>query len=215
MDFLSRLTSCTLCPRLVQYRQSFPEGYWRKPVPPNGDISSKIVVVGLAPAGHGGNRTGRMFTGDRSANNLMWALHKAGLANKATSVSRDDGLVVEVYITSAVKCAPPQNKPTREEIVNCSTFLAEEITMMTKARVYIALGKIAWDTLVENFSSLGFEVERERFHHGAEVKVKGKGKEMWLLGSYHPSPRNVNTGRMTLDMLYNVVERARKLAEMR
>ncbi|QKR00648.1 uracil-DNA glycosylase [Metallosphaera tengchongensis] len=207
-SFVNRLVSCRKCHRLVQYRESFPQGYWRRPVPPNGDPFSRIALVGLAPAGHGGNRTGRMFTGDRSANNLTRALHDTGLANKPTSESRDDGLVLKVYITSAVKCAPPENRPTRQEIENCLEYLKEEITLLKNVRVYVALGKLAWDSLLDAFRGLGYVVPSAKFSHGAQVLING----VWVLGSYHPSPRNVNTGRLTNEMLVKVLERAKELA---
>ncbi|MEW9491458.1 MAG: uracil-DNA glycosylase [Candidatus Aramenus sulfurataquae] len=210
--FLSRLISCRLCPRLVEYRESFPQDYWRKPVPPNGDVMAKIVIVGLAPAARGGNRTGRMFTGDKSANNLTWALYEAGLANKPTSEHKDDGLLLKVYVTSAVKCVPPENKPTSEEIRNCNAFLVDEIRMLKKAKVFIALGRIAWDALLVAFKQLGYQVPKVSFAHGAEVLLRGE-KDVWLLGSYHPSPRNVNTGKLSKEKLLQVILRAKELAE--
>lgn len=213
--FLKRLITCNRCPRLVKYRSSFPPDYWRRPVPPNGDINSKIIIVGLAPAGRGGNRTGRMFTGDESANNLMKALYSVGLASQPYSVSKDDGLkLYNVYITSAVKCAPPENKPTAEEINNCLDFLKEEIMMAKNAKVFIALGQIAWNSLIKVFRELGYEVNREKFNHGKVLKINNKdGKVIYIVGAYHPSPRNVKTKRLTIDMLVKIFKDVINLSE--
>lgn len=200
-DFLRRLTACRACPRLVEYRSSFPPGYWAKPVPPWG--SGPIMVVGLAPAAHGGNRTGRMFTGDRSSQNLFKALYEAGLASRPYSISRDDGVeLYGVYITSAVKCAPPGNKPTAEEVKNCSRWLREEVEIV-KPRVVVALGRVAWRAVSE---ILGV---REEFRHGAVVEKDG----VYLVGAYHPSPRNINTGRIAVEELAEVFKLAKKLAK--
>ncbi len=209
--FIDALTSCRKCPRLVEHRETYPDTYWRRPVPPNGNPRSKIVLVGLAPAGHGGNRTGRMFTGDRSANNLTYALHQVGLSNKPTSESRDDGLRLEVYLTSAVKCVPPGNKPTAEEIGRCLHYLEEEVKFLKEAKVYVALGGIAWNSLLEVFSRLGYSFPKQKFRHGAEVLLRGD-RDVWLLASYHPSPRNMNTGRLTMEMLVDVLMRAKQLS---
>ncbi|WP_338598142.1 uracil-DNA glycosylase [Sulfolobus tengchongensis] len=213
-DFISRLIACQRCPRLVEYRNNFPYDYWRKPVPPNGKIDAQIVIIGLAPAGHGGNRTGRMFTGDESSNNLATALYSVRLANQPFSVSKDDGLeLYNVYITSVLKCAPPQNKPTRSEIMNCLTFLEEEIRMLENAKVYVALGKIAWDALIDVFRRLGYKVPNVKFSHGALIRVeKPDSKVVFLLGSYHPSPRNMKTRRLTMEMLIEIFKTAKMLA---
>jgi uracil-DNA glycosylase family 4 len=214
MDFISKLISCQKCPRLVNYRNSFPENYWRKPVPPNGKFNAKIVIVGLAPAGHGGNRTGRMFTGDESANNLTKALYEVRLANQPFSESKDDGLeLYDVYITSAVKCAPPENKPNASEINNCLSFLEEEIEMLKNAKVYIALGKIAWDSLLKAFKNLGYKIPSTvKFSHGNLVKIEKQDLSIiWLIGSYHPSPRNMKTGKLTMEMLIEILKMAKSL----
>ncbi|AAK42843.1 uracil-DNA glycosylase [Saccharolobus solfataricus] len=212
-NFISRLIACDKCPRLTQYRKSFPDNYWKKPVPPNGQIDAEIVIVGLAPAGNGGNRTGRMFTGDESSNNLANALYAVGLSNQPFSVSKDDGLkLFNVYITSAVKCAPPQNKPNKDEIINCSVFLEEEVRILKNTKVYIALGKIAWDSLIYVFKKIGYNVPNVRFYHGALVKVvKPDMSIIWLVGSYHPSPRNMKTGRLTINMLIEIFNTAKML----
>ncbi len=212
-DFLNRLISCKLCPRLVMYRSSFPEGYWRKPVPPNGSIDSKIMIVGLAPAGKGGNRTGRMFTGDESANNLMKALYAVGLASQPFSVSKDDGLkLYDVYITSAVKCAPPENRPTSEEIKNCSIYLKEELMMAKNVKVIVALGIIAWNAVIDALRELGYEVNKEKFSHGKILIAKKQDREVFIIGAYHPSPRNVKTRRLSIEMLEDVFKRAKELS---
>ncbi|WCM35570.1 uracil-DNA glycosylase [Sulfolobus acidocaldarius] len=212
-NFLSSLLSCSKCPRLVQHRNSFPQNYWRKPVPPNGDLRSRIVIVGLAPAGNGGNRTGRVFTGDESSNNLTKALYDTGLANQPYSVSRDDGLKLnDVYITAVVKCVPPENKPTTGEIRNCMSYLEEETRMLTEAKVYVALGKVAWDSLINLFKSKGYELNGDRkFSHGKIVKLVKDGNIVYLIGSYHPSPRNVRTRRLTIEMLEEIFETAKSL----
>ncbi|MCH4815669.1 MAG: uracil-DNA glycosylase [Saccharolobus sp.] len=212
-SFISRLISCNRCPRLTQYRNSFPDNYWKKPVPPNGEINAEIVIIGLAPAANGGNRTGRMFTGDESSNNLTNALYAVGFANQPFSISKDDGLkLVRIYITSAVKCAPPQNKPNKDEIINCSTFLEEEVRMLENAKVYIALGKVAWDSIINVFKKIGYSVPNVKFYHGALVKVtKPDMSIIWLIGSYHPSPRNMKTGRLTMNMLVEIFSTAKRL----
>jgi len=206
------VTSCTRCPRLVQYREMIARikkrefsswNYWGKPLTGFGDRTGKLMVVGLAPAAHGGNRTGRMFTGDSSGEWLTRALYRAGLANQPTSQSRDDGLVLKgVYVTAVVRCAPPGNKPTPQELANCRPFLKREIELM-KPKAFLALGGIALKGLGEALGVKGL-----RFEHGATIKVG----EKWIVVSYHPSRQNTNTGKLTEAMLDDVVKKAKELA---
>lgn len=198
----SQIISCTRCPRLVSWRnevaiskrKSFKDQpYWGKPVPGFGPENAKIVIVGLAPGAHGANRTGRVFTGDSSGDWLYAALHKSGFANQSTSTSQDDGLVLNsVRILTAVRCAPPANKPSTQERDNCSTWFTRELHALTQARVFIALGSFAWDCLWRALRDLGLPlpVKKVPFTHGASVEFG----EYLLLGSYHPSQQNTFTG---------------------
>jgi uracil-DNA glycosylase family 4 len=182
-----------------------------KPVPAFGDHRASIMIVGLAPAAHGANRTGRMFTGDRSGDFLYAALHRAGLANQPTAVSRADGLTLRnVYITAACRCAPPANKPTSRQLANCQPFLVEEINRL-KPRATICLGAIAWNSTLAALHPCGCAMPRPRpkFAHAAEFALA----HMMLLGCYHVSQQNTFTGRLTPDMLDAVLRRARALAE--
>jgi uracil-DNA glycosylase family 4 len=219
MDALdAEIVACRRCARLVAWREEvaatrrrayMDERYWGRPVPGFGDPNATIVLVGLAPAAHGANRTGRMFTGDRSADVLIAALCRAGLASQATSVAADDGLELRgCRMTSAVHCAPPNNRPTPEERANCRTYLARELDAVSP-RVVVALGGLAWDAV------LAVEAERgaarrpkPRFAHGAEERLG----EAVLIGSYHPSQQNTFTGRLTPAMLDTVLVRAIALA---
>ena len=179
-------------------------------MPAFGDPDAAIVLVGLAPAANGANRTGRMFTGDRSGDWLYAALHRAGLASQAEAAGRDDGLTLsDVWISAVVRCAPPDNKPTTEERDRCLPFLARELRELERARVVVALGAFAWDGALRALASLGHEIPRPkpRFGHGAEARVGG----MTLLGSYHPSQQNTFTGRLTEEMLDGVLVRAKSL----
>ncbi|XVE23581.1 uracil-DNA glycosylase [Tardisphaera miroshnichenkoae] len=204
--------SCRLCPRLVAYREEVAKTkkrefaswtYWGKPLPGFGDRSARLMIVGLAPAAHGGNRTGRMFTGDSSGAWLMRALYKAGLANKPTSERADDGLELRgVYVTAVVRCAPPANKPTPQEIANCRPYLVEEIRLVNP-RAFLALGSIALNGLTD---ALG--MKRQKFAHGKIIEAP-QGK---IVCSYHPSRQNTNTGRLTEDMLDAAVRTAKELA---
>ncbi len=182
------------------------EEYWGRPVPGFGDPAARIVVMGLAPAAHGANRTGRMFTGDRSGDWLYAALHRAGLANQAESTHVDDGLELDgVYITSPVKCVPPQNKPTPLERDNCRTFLDEELAELGDVRTIVCLGQFAYQAMCRHF-----EVKpRPKFGHGVEVVVEGGPT---LLCSYHVSQQNTFTGKLTVEMLDAVFESARSIA---
>jgi uracil-DNA glycosylase family 4 len=210
----ARIVECRACPRLVEWREHVAvekraayrdQEYWGRPVPGFGDPDAGLVVVGLAPAAHGANRTGRMFTGDRSGDWLYAALHRAGFANQPTSVDRDDGLELHgAWITSPVKCAPPANKPTPAERDACRPFIDAELELLVHARVVVALGAFGW---AEAARVLGFE-RRPTFAHGAEA-VAPDGRV--LLGSYHVSQQNTFTGRLTEPMLDAVFGRARQL----
>ncbi len=216
----ARVTTCTRCPRLVEWREAAAaapprryrgESYWARPLPGFGDPAARIAIVGLAPAAHGGNRTGRMFTGDRSGEWLYGALHRAGLANQATFERADDGLeLTGAYLTAVVRCAPPANRPTPLERDNCLPYLAEELTLLAGARVLVALGSFAWDGALRALVANGHQAPRPRprFGHGAEAAVG----PYTLLGSYHPSQQNTFTGKLTVEMLDAIFTRARRLA---
>jgi uracil-DNA glycosylase family 4 len=217
-----RIVRCRLCPRLVEHRERVArekvarfrgETYWGRAVPGFGDPAARLLVVGLAPAAHGGNRTGRVFTGDESGNWLYAALHRAGFANQATSVRRDDGLVLDdSFVTAVARCAPPANKPTREEIVTCRQHLLGELDVLRRLRVVVALGKIAHDGFLAALRARGDEVPRPvpRFGHGAEHRLPST---LVLLCSYHPSQQNTFTGKLTRSMLDAVFRRARALCD--
>jgi len=223
-DSLRRLTdeitTCTRCPRLVEWRERSAaepprryqgERYWARPLPGFGDPKAGIAVVGLAPAAHGGNRTGRVFTGDRSGDWLYAALHRAGLANQPQSVSIDDGLRLRgAYVTAVNRCPPPQNRPTTEERDNCLPYLVRELRLLRSARVIVALGSYAWTGSLLALTVLGAEVPRPRpkFGHGAEGRIG----EWSLVGCFHPSQQNTFTGRLTESMLDSVFARAKELA---
>jgi uracil-DNA glycosylase family 4 len=197
-----RIIECRKCPRLVQWREEVAitkrkafkdETYWGKPVPGFGPADAKIVIVGLAPGAHGANRTGRVFTGDSSGDWLYAALYKSGLANQPSSTSKNDGLELHsVRILTAVRCAPPGNKPSIDERENCSLWFREEIKSLSEAKVFIALGSFAWDALWRALRELNFPLPNKKraFAHGASVTFG----EYLLLGSYHPSQQNTFTG---------------------
>jgi uracil-DNA glycosylase len=212
---------CRLCPRLVEWREAQAanpprryrgQDYWARPVSGFGDPQARIVIVGLAPAAHGGNRTGRIFTGDRSGDWLFAALWRAGLANQPHSVSREDGLKLNgCWISAVVRCAPPANRPLPSERDNCLPYLERELRLLPAARVIVCLGGFGWDGALRALGALSAEIPRPRpkFGHGARVSV-GRWE---LLGSYHPSQQNTFTGRLTEDMLDEVFATARGLAD--
>jgi uracil-DNA glycosylase len=213
------VVGCRSCPRLVEWRERVArdktvrfadQTYWGRPVPGFGDPAAGILVVGLAPAAHGGNRTGRIFTGDRSGDLLFSSLHRVGLSNQPTSVSRDDGLrLIGAYLSAVNRCAPPGNKPTPAERDTCLPFLEREIAALERLRVLVALGAFAWDGALRALSALGHPTRpRPRFGHAAEASVG----PFVLLGSYHPSQQNTFTGKLTPQMLDAVFERAAELA---
>jgi len=218
------IVACRKCPRLVRYREKVAREkrrayrewtYWGKPVPGFGDVPAQLLILGLAPAAHGANRTGRMFTGDRSGDFLYKALHKAGFANQATSLDREDGLALQnAYITATCRCAPPDNKPLPKEITNCSGFFERELEILWPAAV-LALGKIAWDGYLEILKQRGLIASRAlyKFAHGAEAEVAPGAPR--LFGVYHPSQQNTQTGRVTLAMYAAVLRRVRLFLEGR
>jgi len=210
---------CRLCPRLVEWREAQAadpprryrgQDYWARPVAGFGDPEARVALVGLAPAAHGANRTGRMFTGDRSGDWLYAALHRAGFANQPHSEWRDDGLELrDAYVTATVRCAPPANKPTPEERDTCLPYLQRELELLGRCEVLVALGSFGWDGALRAAKALGVEVPRPRpkFGHGAEVDI-GPWR---MLGCYHPSQQNTFTGRLTVEMTDAVLARARAL----
>ena len=212
------IVACRKCPRLVRYRERIAREkryayrdwtYWGKPVPGFGDAHARLLILGLAPAAHGANRTGRMFTGDRSGDFLYAALHKAGFANQPTSLHRDDGLQVhEAYISATCRCAPPDNKPLPNEIANCRGYFECELEILQPGAV-LALGKIAWDAFLEILKQRGVIASRAlyKFAHGAEAEVAPGTPR--LFGVYHPSQQNTQTGRVTPAMYASVLRRIR------
>jgi uracil-DNA glycosylase len=218
------IINCRLCPRLVEWRERVArekvrrfadQQYWGRPVPSFGDPRARLLVVGLAPAAHGGNRTGRAFTGDRSGEWLYRALYRTGFANQPTSVDRYDGLrLKDCYITAVIHCAPPDNKPLPEEITNCRRYLLREIDLLRQVRVVVALGGIAFNEALKVFEKevTGKKGRRPKFGHGVEYDLGGS---ITLIGSYHPSQQNTFTGRLTEQMLDDVFFRARLLIRMK
>jgi uracil-DNA glycosylase len=216
----ARVVSCRRCPRLVAWRELVArekraayadEEYWGRPVPGFGDPAARVFVLGLAPAAHGGNRTGRVFTGDRSGDWLFAALHRTGFANQATSVHADDGLRLhDCWIAAAVRCAPPANRPTPTERDNCLPYAARELDLLEQVRVILCLGAFAWDAAfrVAALSGVPAPRPRPRFGHGAEVPLGA----LTLLGCFHPSQQNTFTGKLTEAMLDGILARARALA---
>ena len=216
------IVTCRKCLRLVSYREKVAREkrrayrqwtYWGKPVPGFGDAGAELLILGLAPAAHGANRTGRMFTGDRSGDFLYAALHKAGFANQPVSENREDGLRLEnVYISATCRCAPPDNKPLPSEILNCRRYFERELEIL-KPRALLALGKIAWDAYLEILKQRGVIASRAlyKFAHGAEAEVAAGVPR--LFGVYHPSQQNTQTGRVTLSMYASVLRRIGRFLE--
>ena len=219
----NEIVACRACPRLVEWRERVghekraafrTDTYWAKPVPGFGDPNARIVIVGLAPAAHGGNRTGRVFTGDRSGDFLFASMYRAGLANQPESVHVDDGLQLkDAYVTAAVRCAPPANKPTPEERDACMPYLVRELTLLSQTRVVVVLGAFgyaaAWTALKDAaLPDVIFPRARPRFAHGCVVHLG----RLALVGSYHPSQQNTFTGKLTPEMLDAVFARALHLA---
>jgi uracil-DNA glycosylase family 4 len=220
LEALNReLIECRRCPRLVAWRERVArekraafrdQEYWGRPVPGFGDPEAGLLILGLAPAAHGGNRTGRIFTGDRSGDWLFASLWRTGFANQPTSVSRDDGLVLtDCYVTAPVKCAPPDNKPFPQERDNCAAWLRRELALLHGVHVVVALGSYAWETALRHFGPVS---PKPRFGHGAQVPLPD-GRI--LLGSYHVSQQNTSTRRLTEPMLDRVFLRARELLSSR
>ena len=213
------IIKCNLCPRLVRFRkkiskekrkQYINETYWGKPITGFGDIKGKILIVGLAPAAHGGTRTGRVFTGDRSSEFLYKCLYKANISNQPKSEYRDDGLKLKkAYITTALKCVPPGDKPKKNELDNCFSFFNSEITSLKNLKVIVALGKIAFDACTYFYKSKYKLNEKINFAHDKVYKLPNN---IFLVGCYHPSPRNVNTGRINETKMTNLFRKVLKLA---
>jgi len=212
-----KITECNQCMRLVNFRekiavdrrrQYIDQTYWGKPITGYGDINSQLLMIGLAPAAHGGNRTGRVFTGDKSADFLFKCLYKAGFSNQNISISRDDGLILKnLYLTTALKCVPPEDKPKSDELKTCFKFFREEIKYLTKINTIVALGKIAFDACM-NFYMQDYDLKRKDFifQHGTEYLLPDN---KILIGSYHPSPRNVNTGRIDENKMLKLLTKVR------
>lgn len=216
------ILDCRKCPRLVEYREKVAQEkrrafrewtYWGKPIPGFGDTNAQLLILGLAPAAHGGNRTGRVFTGDRSGDFLYAALYQAGFANQPTSLKRDDGLQMkDVYVVASVRCAPPLNKPLPSEIMNCRNYLVRELEIL-RPKAVLALGKIAWDAYLGILKQRSVILSRAAFHfaHGAEAKLPGGGARLFAV--YHPSQQNTQTGRVTPAMYAQVLRRISSFLE--
>jgi uracil-DNA glycosylase len=219
-DLEAEIIGCRRCPRLVAWREDVArtkraafrdEEYWGRPIPGYGEPDARVMVLGLAPAAHGGNRTGRIFTGDRSGDWLFAALYRVGMANQPVSRSRDDGLrLIDCWVCAAVRCAPPANKPTPAERDNCLPYAARELDLLPHVRVIVCLGAFAWDAALRLMRLRGDPPPRPRprFGHGAEARVG----DLTLIGCYHPSQQNTFTGKLTEPMIDAVLARARELA---
>jgi uracil-DNA glycosylase family 4 len=227
-DLERAVVGCERCPRLIDHcrtvarvrRRAYrDQEYWGRPVPGFGDPNARILMLGLAPAAHGANRTGRMFTGDRSGDWLYGSLHRVGSSSQPRSVSRDDGLrLCGVFVSATCRCAPPGNKPTSEEMANCVAYLDREFELLEGLRVVVALGKIAWDAALRRVQRVApddLPRPKPRFSHGAECRLPFRVEEpsIWLLGSYHPSQQNTQTGRLTRAMFDRAMKRAATLAQ--
>jgi len=218
-DLSAEIVNCFRCPRLVAWREQVArekvarfrdEPYWGRPLPGFGDPDARVLIVGLAPAAHGGNRTGRVFTGDASGDFLWRALHTVGMADRPGSRRADDGLTLtDAYIAAAVRCAPPLNRPTVEERDNCAPYLVREIAILDRVRVIVPLGQFGWDAVFRALAQLGHPARpRPKFGHGAEARV-GPYK---VIGAFHPSQQNTFTGKLSQDQLVAVLRRAREMA---
>lgn len=215
-----KIVECRQCPRLVEHRERVARekrrafrdwNYWGKPIPSLGSNEARLLILGLAPAAHGANRTGRMFTGDRSGDFLFESLHRFGFCTQPSSQHRNDGLkLLDTYITAALHCAPPANKPLPEELGNCSLFLKDELQLLKKVSVVVILGQIAWKTYLSLRLTLGMNVPRPRpkFKHGAAYRLDD---QTTTIISYHPSQQNTQTGRLTRGMFDSVFEQARRI----
>ena len=218
----AEIVTCGRCPRLREHctrmaeikRRAFHDWeYWGKPVPAFGDPQARVLILGLAPAAHGANRTGRMFTGDRSGDWLYRALYQTGFASQPTSVSRGDGLTLkDVYITASARCAPPDNKPTPEELRNCRPYLERELRLLRNLNVVVALGKIAFDQYLGILKSQGVIASRAGFTFGHNRRFSTGAGQPVLISSYHPSQQNTSTGKLTEEMLLAVFYQAREAA---
>ncbi len=215
-----KIINCKKCPRLVRFRkkisikkrkQFINEKYWGKPITGFGDINGKILLVGLAPAAHGGNRTGRVFTGDRSADFLYKCLYKAKMSNKPSSENRNDGLrLYNTYLTTALKCVPPGDKPTQLELKTCFKYYKQEIDLLKKVTIIVALGKIAFDACIKFYKEI-YLLNNKKYVFGHAVKYLLPDKKI-LIGSYHPSPRNVNTKRINVNKMTSLLLKVKKLS---
>jgi uracil-DNA glycosylase family 4 len=215
------LVACVRCPRLVEYRERIgrekrraylAHDYWAKPVPGFGDPNARVLIIGLAPGAHGSNRTGRPFTGDASGNFMYPVLYRAGFASQPTATSIDDGLkLTDLYITAAVRCAPPDNKPLPEEIANCSSFLDREIAALKNVKVVLALGKIGFDAYLNHLKRRGMVTRKAEYIFGHGLHYTMPNGRI-LLASYHPSNQNTNTGKLTEAMFTGIFRTARQLA---
>ena len=215
-----QITECTRCARLVAYRQQVAQvkrrayrdwEYWGRPVPGFGDPKARLLIIGLAPAAHGGNRTGRVFTGDRSGDFLYRALYQAGFASQPESVSRMDGQTLnDAYISAAVRCAPPDNKPTPEEFRRCRPWLEQEIQLLRNLRVVVVLGRLAFDVYLTILKEQGVIRSRSAYSFGHGRVYQTEEGQPILLCSYHPSQQNTSTGRLTAQMLLDVMQTARR-----
>ena len=213
-EIRNEIVSCTRCPRLVEFRTKIAKekrksymdwDYWGKPVPGYGDDNSKLLILGLAPAAHGGNRTGRVFTGDKSADFLFKCMHAAGLSNQAESIAFDDGLKLNGFMSVAVKCVPPGDKPTAQERNNCASHLANEIECLSNMKIVIGLGKIGFESFLHyTRKSHDIKMKDFPFKHGVGYELPSG---VTLYGAYHPSPRNVNTKRITFDMMVKFLKK--------
>ncbi|MBH71396.1 MAG: hypothetical protein CFH28_00571 [Alphaproteobacteria bacterium MarineAlpha6_Bin6] len=213
------ILNCRKCKRLVNFREKIARNktkryndwkYWGKPVLGYGDRQGELIILGLAPAAHGGNRTGRVFTGDKSADFLIDCLHKSKITNKPQSEHKNDGLkMLNSYMTPVLKCVPPEDKPTSKELTTCFDFFEEEIKLLNKSKIFLALGKIAFDACIKFFKKKKIidNNNKYKFSHGISYKINNK---LIIIGSYHPSPRNVNTGRLNKRKMLNLLKKIKK-----